>query len=161
MSSSSSISLRISSALSPSRTTRSGVMPAMPLARAAYLVELRVGLLVRLRAHDVGDAEPLLAVVLRLDHAQHDHVGADARRAAAGEIDRAVAFLGVVDDDQKLRLVTGLVAAALAASSNVPAARATDSRTSVMLPRRCAADKCRPKPMQCCAHARARSRRCP
>src|SRR5712692_7823274 len=69
----------------------------------------------RLRAHDVGDAEPLLIAVLGLDHAQHQHGGADAQRAATGEIERAVAFRRVVDDDHEFRRVSGLVAAALLA----------------------------------------------
>ena len=56
-------------------------MPAMPLARVGVFVERGVGLLVRLRPHDVGDAEPLLVAVVGLDHAQHDHAGADARGA--------------------------------------------------------------------------------
>ena len=34
-------------------------------------IEHRVRLLVRLGAHDVGDAEPLLVAVVGLDHAQH------------------------------------------------------------------------------------------
>ena len=65
--------------MSPSRMTRSGVMPAISFARAGGLRELGVGLLVGFRAHDIGNAEPLLIAVLRLDHAQHDHVAADAR----------------------------------------------------------------------------------
>ena len=78
-------------------------------------IEHGVGLLVRFRAHDVGDAEPLLIAVVRLDHAQHQHGRPDAQRAAAGEIERAVAFRRVVDDDQEFRRVPGLVAAALLA----------------------------------------------
>ena len=54
------------------------------------------------RAHNIGDAEPLLALVKGLHHVQHDHVAADACGAAAGKI-YAIAFLGFVDDDQKLR----------------------------------------------------------
>ena len=47
-------------------------------------------------------------------HPQHDDATADARRAPAGEINRAIALLGIVDHDEKLGLVTGFVAAALA-----------------------------------------------
>src|SRR5262245_12951921 len=78
-------------------------------------IEHRVGLLVGFRAHDVGDPEPLLIAVMRLDHAQHQHGRADAQRAPAGEIERAIAFRRVVDDDHEFRRVTGLVAAALLA----------------------------------------------
>ena len=74
--------------------------------------ELRIGFFVRLRAHDVGDAEPLLALVVHFDRPQHDDITADARRPPAGEINGAVALLGVVDHDEELRLVTGFIAAA-------------------------------------------------
>ena len=79
MSSSSSISLRICSA--------SLALADHPLRRdagdavgaAGELIERGIGLLMGLRPHDVGDAEPLLVAVLGLDHAQHDHA---ARRCA-------------------------------------------------------------------------------
>src|SRR5262249_44904172 len=57
----------------------------------------------------------LLVAVMGLDHAQHDHSGPDPQRAAAGEIERAVAFRRVVYDDQEFWRVAGLVAAALLA----------------------------------------------
>ena len=123
MSSSSSISLRICSEVSPSRITRSGVMPATPLARARELVELLVGGLVRLGLHDVGDAEPLLMAVVRLDHEQHHDARAGARGAAARVIDRAVALRRFIDDDEELRLVPRLVAAALKAHRRSPGFR--------------------------------------
>ena len=129
MSSSSSISFRISSALSPSRITRSGVMPAMAAGARGVFAEFGVGFLARFGAHDVGDAEPLLALIVGFDHPQHDDIAADARRAPAGEINRAVALLGVVDHDEKLRLVTGFVAAA-------PAWHRISSGRREMLPRR-------------------------
>ena len=55
-------------------------------------VKDRICFLVRFRPHDVGDAEPLLVAIMGVDHAQHDDVDADAGRAAAREIERAVAF---------------------------------------------------------------------
>ena len=76
-------------------------------------VEHGIGLLVRLGPHDVGDAEPLLIAVMGLDHPQHDHARPDPQRAAAGEIERAVAFRRVVDDDEEFRRMAGLIAAAL------------------------------------------------
>ena len=39
----------------------------MPLARATYLLSSRIGFVMRFRAHDVGDTEPLLALILHLD----------------------------------------------------------------------------------------------
>ena len=86
-------------------------------------VEHRVGLLMRFRAHDVGDAQPLLVAVLGFDDAQHDHAGAGAQRAAAGEVDGAVAFRRIVDDHQELRRVAGLVASALDAHGALNLAR--------------------------------------
>ena len=50
---------------SPSRITRSGVMPAMLLARAATLSSAAFACFLRFRLHDVGNAEPLLIAVLR------------------------------------------------------------------------------------------------
>src|SRR5205085_947976 len=46
---------------------------------------------------------------------QHHHARAGARGAPARVIDRAIAFGRLVDDDQELRLVPSLVAAALQA----------------------------------------------
>src|SRR5882724_3992382 len=76
-------------------------------------VKYGIGLLVRFRTHDVGDAEPLLVAVVRLDHAQHEHGCADAQRAPAGEIKRSVAFRRIIDDNHELGRVPSLVAAAL------------------------------------------------
>src|SRR5437588_2975942 len=76
-------------------------------------IEHGIRLLVRLRTHDVGDAEPLLIAVVRLDHAQHEHGCADAQRAPAGEIKRSVAFRRIIDDNHELGRVPSLVAAAL------------------------------------------------
>ena len=69
MSSSSSISLRICSEVSPSRIDALGRDPGDAVGARRELVELLVRGLVRLRLHDVGDAEPLLVAVMRLDHA--------------------------------------------------------------------------------------------
>src|SRR5438128_9215881 len=69
----------------------------------------------RFRAHDVGNPQPLLILVLGLDHAQHHHAAADPHRPAARVIDRAVPFRAVIDDDQTFRLVAGLVASTLRA----------------------------------------------
>ena len=115
MSSSSSMRSNNSFTLSPSRITRSGIDAGDAGCARRVAIEHGVRLLVRLRPHDVADAEPLLVAVVHLDHAQHDHGRADAQRAAAREIDRAVAFRRVVDDDQEFRRVSGLVAAALLA----------------------------------------------
>src|SRR5436190_1386143 len=96
-------------------------------------VEHAVGLLVRLRAHDVGDAEPLLIAVMGLDHAQHDHGRADAQRAPAREIERAVAFRRVVDHNHELRRMAGFIAVPLGAHGllrPVNHATASSSRTS-------------------------------
>ena len=62
---------------------RSGITPVT--ARALRVaVQHRIGFLMRFRAHDVGDAQPLLVAILGLDDAQHDHAGAvrSARRLA-------------------------------------------------------------------------------
>src|SRR5262249_61459367 len=74
-------------------------------------IKCLVGLVMRRGPHVVGHAEPLLVAVLGLDHPQHDHGCANTQRAAAGEIERTVAFRSVVDDDQELRPVAGFVAA--------------------------------------------------
>ena len=115
MSASSSISLTISSAVSPSRMTRSGVMRAIFFARCSELVERGVCCFLLLCLHDVGDAEPLLIAVARFDNAQHHDLRFGAAGALGRPIDRPVAFLGVVNDDEIFALVAGLVAAALAA----------------------------------------------
>src|SRR5262245_48205491 len=85
-------------------------------------IEHGIRLLVRLRAHDVGDAEPLLIAVVGLDHPQHEHGCADAQRASAGEIKRAIAFRRIVDDDHEFRRMTSFVAAPLLAHRLSPAA---------------------------------------
>src|SRR5215831_9105769 len=78
-------------------------------------IEHGIRFLVRLRPHDVGDAEPLLIAVVGFDHTQHEHCCADAQRAPAGEIERAIAFRRIVDDDHEFRRVTSFVAAPLLA----------------------------------------------
>src|SRR5258705_10817680 len=72
-------------------------------------------LLMRLGPHDVGNPEPLLIAVVGIDHAQHDDADADAGGPAAGEIERAVALRRIVDDNEKFRLVAGLVTSPLTA----------------------------------------------
>src|SRR5215471_17574694 len=67
----------------------------------------------RLRTHDVRDAEPLLIAVAGLDHAQHEHGGADAQRPPARKIERSIAFWRIVDDNHEFWRVSRLVAAAL------------------------------------------------
>ena len=62
--------------------------------------------------------------------------GADARRASRREIDRTVAFRGVVDDDQPFRLVPGFVAAAPAAQSASSCDAVESVAPRAMLPRR-------------------------
>src|SRR5258708_38584794 len=57
----------------------------------------------------------MLIAVVRLDHPQHQHRRADAQRAPAGKIERAIALRRIVDHDHEFRRVTGLVAAALLA----------------------------------------------
>jgi hypothetical protein len=49
-------------------------------------IEHGIRLLVCLRTHDVGDAEPLLIMVVGLDHAQHEHGGANAQCTPTREI---------------------------------------------------------------------------
>ena len=131
MSSSSSISLRICSrpvafADHPLRRDAGDAVGA-----AGGAIERRVGFLVGFRAHDVGDAEPLLVAVLGLDHAQHDHAGADARDAAAGVIDGAVAFRRIVDDDEKFRLVAGFRRSGACGSSVCPRIPASNGGTTL------------------------------
>jgi hypothetical protein len=58
---------------------------------------------------------PLLVTVGGLDHAQHDELRLGAAGTLGRPIDGAVAFLGVIDDNQVFALVTFLVALALAA----------------------------------------------
>src|SRR5919201_6743787 len=67
----------------------------------------------RLHTHDVRDAEPLLIAVAGLDHAQHEHGGADAQRTPARKIERSIAFWRIVDDNHEFRRMSRLVAAAL------------------------------------------------
>src|SRR5215471_10172491 len=67
----------------------------------------------RLRTHDVRDAEPLLIAVAGLDHAQHEHGGADVQRSPARKIERSIAFWRIVDDNHEFRRMSRLVAAAL------------------------------------------------
>src|SRR5215471_6321331 len=67
----------------------------------------------RLRTHDVRDAKPLLIAVAGLDHAQHEHGGADAQRSPARKIERSIAFGRIVDDNHEFRRMSRLVAAAL------------------------------------------------
>src|SRR5216684_476812 len=74
-----------------------------------------VGFLMGLGAHDIGDTQPLLAMIAIFDDAQQHDAHADARGAAARVIHGAVAFGRVVDDHQVLRLVTRLVAPSLTA----------------------------------------------
>src|SRR5258708_6492496 len=64
---------------------------------------------------DIGDTQPLLAMIAIFDDAQQHDAHADARGAAARVIHGAVAFGRVVDDHQVLRLVTRLVAPSLTA----------------------------------------------
>src|SRR5262249_46455826 len=72
--------------------------------------EPRAGFLIGLGAHDIGDTQPLLAMIAGFDDTQHDNADADARGPAARVVHGAVAFGRVVDDHQELRLVTSLVA---------------------------------------------------
>src|SRR5262249_26864542 len=81
--------------------------------------------LMRLRLHDVGDAEPLLMPVFRLDHEQHEYACAGPGRAPARVIEGTIAFRRPVDDDEVFRLVPRLVAAALGAHCPPPAVRPT------------------------------------
>ena len=130
MSVSSSISLTISSAGSPSRITRSGVMLEMSLTRAANLSNAALAASSRLGFHDVGDAQPLLIMLAGVDHAQHDQLRLGAAGALGRPIDRAVALLGLVDDDQIFALVAGLVAAAPLADHGRPCLRGSSRRAT-------------------------------
>jgi hypothetical protein len=78
----------------------------------AVSVEHGVGFFVRFRAHDVGDAEPLLIAVRGFDHPQHDDARAGTQRATAGKVHGAIAFRRVVDHHQEFRRMACLVAAA-------------------------------------------------
>jgi hypothetical protein len=78
-------------------------------------IEHGIRFFVRLRTHDVRDAQPLLIAVAGLDHAQHEHGGADAQRSPAREIECSVAFRRIVDDDHEFGRMSRLVAAALLA----------------------------------------------
>src|SRR6202012_496723 len=80
---------------------------------AGGAIERGIGFLVCFGAHDIGDAEPLLVLVLDFDDAQHHHPAADPHRPAAGIVNRAVPFRGVVNDNKAFWLVTGLVASSL------------------------------------------------
>ena len=99
---------RIALANHPLRRDRGDAVGA---ARSA--VERLIGGLLGLGAHDVGDPQPLLVLVLDFDDAQHHHAAADADRPAAGVVHRAVPFRGVVNDDKAFWLVTRLVASSL------------------------------------------------
>src|SRR5215471_2110411 len=79
--------------------------PTSPTSKSRQCVEVPVG----------KDARGRWRPGVRLDHQQHDHAGVGARGATAGVIDRAVALRRLIDDDEVFRLVSGLVAAALAA----------------------------------------------
>ncbi len=154
MSASSSISLTISSAgvaLADHAVRRDA---GDVLGARRELVERRIGRFRRLGLHDVGDAQPLLVAVAGVDHAQHDQLRLGAAGALGRPIDRAVAFLGVVDDDQIFALVAGLVAAALAAH----VARGMAARRSQAVSCRSRDKRGRKSPR--CASG-ARSRRCP
>jgi len=89
-------------------------------------IEHGIRFLVRLRTHDVGDAEPLLIAVVGFDHAQHEHGCTDAQRAPASEIERAIAFRRIVDDNHEFRRMTSFVAAPLFAHRLSPAAKGSD-----------------------------------
>src|SRR5262245_27880495 len=79
------------------------------------LVECGIRRLLRLSLHEIGNAEPLLIAITRLNYAQHNDLRFRAPSALRRPVDGAVAFLCVVDDHQIFPLVAGLVAAALAA----------------------------------------------
>src|ERR1043166_1403895 len=89
---------------------------------AGRTVKRGIGLLMRFRAHDVGNPEPLLVLVLGLDHAQHHHPAADAHRPAAPGIDGAVPFRAVVNANPTLRLLAGVIASTLRAHRGPEAA---------------------------------------
>src|SRR4026208_2109889 len=96
-----SITSRIWAVGSPSRITRSGVIAAMPLARpdarsSASLAASSPSARIR----PATPTQPLLVLVFDGDDAQHHHAAADADGPAAGIIDRAIPFGGVVNDDE-------------------------------------------------------------
>src|ERR1700686_538101 len=104
---------------------------------AGRAIERGVSFLLRLGAHDVGDPQPLLVLVLGFDDAQHHHASPDPYCPAAGVVDRAVPFRSVVNDNKAFWLVTRLVATSLgghagpdAAPSKPHAATARPSPTS-------------------------------
>src|SRR5206468_154551 len=76
-------------------------------------VERLVRSVLGLGAHQVGNAQPLLVLILDFDDAQHHHPAADTDRPAAGVVHRTVPFRGVVNDDKAFWLVTRLVASSL------------------------------------------------
>src|SRR5262249_62335853 len=80
---------------------------------AGGAVERFVGGLMSFRAHDIGNAKPLLVLVLGLDHPQHHHAAADPHRPARGVIDGAIPLRGVVNDDKAFWLVTRFVSVSL------------------------------------------------
>ncbi len=61
-------------------------MPAAPREARGKAVEDGVRRLLGFRLHVIGNPEPLLMAAARLDHQQHDHGGAGARRAIPGEM---------------------------------------------------------------------------
>ncbi len=84
--------------------------PGEPVGASGCVIERRVGFLMRLRAHDVGDATPFLIALVALDHPQHHHSAAAAFGPACGVVDRAIAFRRVVDHDKAFRFMAGFVA---------------------------------------------------
>src|SRR5262245_64534917 len=63
-----------------------------------------------LKKKNVGHTEPLLISIARLDHAQHHNLRFGAPRAFRRPVQRAVAYFGVIDEQQICSLVAGLVA---------------------------------------------------
>lgn len=82
---------------------------------AGGAIERRVCDLFGFGLHDIGDPQPLLVAIAGVDDAEHHHATADANRPAARVVHRAVAFRGVVNDDEAFRLVTLFVTSPLAA----------------------------------------------
>jgi hypothetical protein len=68
--------------LSPSRITRSGRDAGRAVRARGKAVEDGVRRLLGFRLGDIGNPELLLMAAVRLDHQQHDHGGAGARRLA-------------------------------------------------------------------------------
>ena len=64
-------------------------------------IEHGIRFLVRLRTHDVGDAEPLLIAVVGFDHAQHQHGCTDAQRVIR-EGEKAQEVLNLIEDDEDI-----------------------------------------------------------